>query len=195
MSAPATTMQVKVRWSVSLAAESSRLEFAAMLTRPLYSSVGLIETFWFFCLTSRSPGSPSPLSWRAEHGALVTRLSHMALASSSNGSTQRSCATSSVYAVSYGGTDACSNGQPMHSDWAWFRHDKWVSDRFHHFECIDLCCDLHISIWWSGCLLLLWLHCCTGSPMFPHTGRKQCPDRWLRKTKAGALLSITFQRG
>lgn len=60
-----------------------------MLTRPLYSSVALIEAFWFLCLTSRSPGSPSPLSLRAEQSALVTCLPHMALASSSNESTQR----------------------------------------------------------------------------------------------------------
>lgn len=87
MSAPATTMQVKVRWSASLASESSRLEFAAILTRPLYSSVALIETFWFLCLTRRSPGSPSPLSLRATQSALVTCLPHMALASSLNEST------------------------------------------------------------------------------------------------------------
>lgn len=89
MSAPATTMQVKIHSSVSLAAESSRLEFAARLTRSLYSSVALIETFWFFCLTSRSPGSPSPLFWKAERSVLVTCLPHMALASSSNKSMQR----------------------------------------------------------------------------------------------------------
>lgn len=137
MSAPDTTMQVKVRWSVSLAAESSRLAFGAMLTRSLYSSLALIEMFWFFLLTSRSPVSPSPLSWRTEHSALVTRLSHMALACSSN--------APSVHAVSYGGTDAWPNGQCMHSDWVWLRHDKWVSDGLHHFESIDLL-DLHISI-------------------------------------------------
>lgn len=145
MSALATTMQVKVRWSVSLAAERSRLEFAAMLTRPLYSSVALIKTFWFF-LTSRSPESPSPLSWGAEQGAFVTCLSHMALASSSNQKRTVFFSQPSVHAVSCGETGALPNALHMHSDWAWFRHDKWVTDRLHHFESIDLRCDLHISI-------------------------------------------------
>ena len=84
MSTPATTMQVKVRWSLSLVADRSRLDFAAMLTRPLYSSVVMMETFWSFRLTSRSPERPSPLSWREKQSAPVTYLSHMALASISN---------------------------------------------------------------------------------------------------------------
>lgn len=145
MSASATTMQVKVRWSVSLAAESSRLEFAAIPTRPLYSSVALIETFWFFFLTSRSPGSPSPLFWRAEHLLHVCHIWHW-LPVKIKAHTVVLCSTPFVHAVSYGGTDAWSNACLMHSDRAWFKHDKWVSDRLHHFESIDLCCDLHISI-------------------------------------------------
>lgn len=88
MSAPTTAMHVKVRWSVSLTSESSRLEFAAMLTRSLYSSLALMEMFWFFCLTSRSPESPSPLSLRTGHSALITCLPHMSLSSCPNQNTQ-----------------------------------------------------------------------------------------------------------
>ncbi len=146
MSSSATTMQVKVRWSVSLAAESSRLELAARLTRPLYSSVALIETFWLFFLTSRSPGSPSPLSWKAERSALVRRLPHMALASSSNKSTQCFAAhplfmqchmEGQMHGLMHGICTQTGRGSDMISG---------VSDRLHHFESIDLCCDLHISI-------------------------------------------------
>ena len=138
-------MQVKVRWSVSLAEESSRLEFAAKLTRPLYSSVAVIETFWFAFLTSRSPPS-----WRAEHKALIIFFStsvtlwHWLPVQIKAHSVLDH--TLSVHTVSYGGTDARSNARPLHSDWAWFRHDKWVSDGCHDCESIDLCCDLHISI-------------------------------------------------
>lgn len=64
MSPLATTMQVKVRWSASLASESRRLKLSVKFTRPLYSSVAVITTFWLFFLTSRSPESPSPLFWR-----------------------------------------------------------------------------------------------------------------------------------
>lgn len=44
------------------------------------------------------------------------------------------CAKPSDLEVSYGETDAWSNVQPMLSDWAWLRHDKWVSDRLHHLN-------------------------------------------------------------
>lgn len=120
-SPPVTTMQVKVRWSLSLAAEISRLEFLSMLTRTLYSSVALIETFWFFCLTSRYPGTPSPLSWRAE----------------------RACYVSLAYGTGFAfAIKACTVHMEghmhglMHSDWAWFdfRHSKWALDLLCHFE-------------------------------------------------------------
>lgn len=81
--------------------------------------------------------------------------------------------------------------KPMHSDWVWFRHDKWVSDGF-HFEATDLQCDLHISIWWSLCLLLLWPQCCMGSQVFPHKGRSQSPNCWLYKTRAEAHFLVPF---
>lgn len=139
MSALVTTMQVKVLWSLNLLAESSRLELAAMLTRCLYSSVALTETFCLF-LTRRSPESPSPLSWITKNSAFVTCLSHMAFVS---GSMENH---STAYEVSCGGTDAWSTAQNMHSDGAWLRHNKWVSVGLRHFESIDLHCDLHISI-------------------------------------------------
>lgn len=55
---------------------------------------------------------------------------------------------------------------------------KWV------FETIDLSCDLHISISWSGCLPLEWLQCCRGWPAFPRRGHWWSPNCWLWKTEA-----------
>lgn len=157
-------MQVKVLWSASLASESSRLEFAAMLTRPSYSSVVRTVTLLSIILT-RSPESPSPLSYRAEHSALVKWLPHMSLASSSNESsvlrqTPRSCHMErQMHGVMCSPCTQTGRGSDM------------ISGCQTDFESIDLHCDLHISIWWTWRPLLLRLRCCMGPRVFPHKGR------------------------
>lgn len=54
-----------------------------------------------------------------------------------------------------------SNMPPVHSDWAWFSNDKWMSDKIHRLESIDLLLLLtyfHLVIMMSSGFMAPLLH-------------------------------------